>query len=132
MSEHNVEVIQKMYDAFAKGDVASVLEAMDPQIVWNSADNFPYADGNPYVGPTNVAKGVFQRLADEWEGWKLEIEQLLDADDVVVATGRYHAVNKKTGTEIDAQFAHLWWLRHGKPVRYQQYADTAQIAAAVG
>lgn len=132
MSEENLKLVQEMYDAFARGDVPSVLAAMDPQIEWNEAENFPYADGNPYIGPAAVAEGVFQRLGDEWEYWKLDIEQLLAADGVVVARGRYNAVNKQTGKQINAQFAHLWWLRDGKAVRFQQYADTAQVAAALG
>ena len=131
MTAENVSLVQGMYDAFAEGDVPTVLAAMDPQIVWNEAENFPYADGNPYVGPDAVVAGVFQRLVDEWEYWTLNIEQLLDAGDSVVALGRYDAKNKKTGAVISAQFVHVWNLRDGKAVRFQQYADTAQVAAAV-
>ncbi len=49
MSEKNVDLVQSMYGAFARGDVPAVLESMDSEIVWNEAENFPYADGNPYV-----------------------------------------------------------------------------------
>jgi ketosteroid isomerase-like protein len=39
---------------------------------------------------------------------------------------------KKTGTPIDAQFAHVWHVRDGKVMRFQQYTDTRQWAQAAG
>lgn len=131
MSQQNVDVIRGMYDAFAAGDVPSVVDAMDPQIEWREAEHFPYADGNPYRGPSAVVSGVFTRLGTEWDGWTLAIEELLDAGDTVVALGRYRATHNDTGTAIDAQFAHVWRLRNGKAAGFQQYTDTAQVAAAM-
>ena len=132
MSQKNVTTVQSIYAAFAKGDVPAVLGAMDPEIVWNEAENFPYADGNPYVGPDAIVEGVFMRLVGEWEYWNLAIEEVLDAGDRVVALGRYQAKNKATGTEINAQFAHFWGFRDGKAVTFQQYTDTYQARQAVG
>lgn len=51
MSKENVALIQGIYGALAIGDVAGVLSRMSPDIVWNEAENFPYADGKPYTGP---------------------------------------------------------------------------------
>lgn len=132
MSQENVALVQAAYDAFARGDGAAVLAAMDPGIVWNEAENFPYADGNPYVGPMAVAEGVFGRIGADWEGFHLVIETLLDAGGIVVALGRYRGRNKATRTELDAQFAHVWWLSAGKITRFQQYTDTYQARAAAG
>ncbi|MDX1579017.1 MAG: nuclear transport factor 2 family protein, partial [Gemmatimonadota bacterium] len=114
-----------------EGNVLAVLAAMDPAIEWNEAENFPYADGNPYVGPQAVVEGVFARLGSEWDYWNLAIEDVLDAGDRVIALGRYRAKHAENGREIDAQFAHVWTLRDSKAVRFQQYADTAQVRDAV-
>jgi ketosteroid isomerase-like protein len=131
MSQDNVALVRSLYDAFARGDVPVVLAAMDPAIEWNEAENFPYADKNPYVGPQAVLEGVFARLAGEWDGFSVTAEELLDAGHAVVARGRYGGVYKKTGVRINAQFAHVWKLRAGKIVKFQQYVDTAQVARAV-
>lgn len=131
MSQENVALIKSLYDAFARGDVPAVLAAMDPQIVWNEAENSPYADKNPYVGPAAVLEGVFARFAGEWDGFSVALEEALDAGDAVVTTGRYGGAYKKTGKGNHAQFAHIWKLRGGKVVRFQQYTDTAQAAKAV-
>jgi ketosteroid isomerase-like protein len=132
MSQENASLIRSLYEAFARGDVPVVLQAMDPAIVWNEAENFPYADKNPYVGPDAVLQGVFMRLATEWDGFRVDLEEVHGAGDVVVATGRYGGAYKKTGTAMRPQFAHVWKLRGGKIVSFQQYTDTLQASRAVG
>jgi ketosteroid isomerase-like protein len=64
------QTIQSMYDAFAKGDVPYVLGMLSPNIVWNEAENFVYADRNPYIGPQAVLEGVFMRLRRNGTGFR--------------------------------------------------------------
>jgi len=131
MSQGNVDVIQNVYAAFAAGDGPGAFAHMDPAIVWNEAEGFPYADRNPYVGPAAIGEGVFFRLATEWENFQAVPKDFLDAGESVVALGRYTAKHNATGKALDAQFAHVWGLREGKIVRFQQYTDTAQASEAI-
>ena len=131
MSQANVELIRNTYAAFARGDGPAVLANMDPGIVWNEAENFPYADRNPYVGPMAVAEGVFFRLATEWENFQAIPAEFLDAGEKIIVLGRYKATYKATGAPLDAQFAHLWRVRGGRIAGFQQYTDTAQAIRAV-
>lgn len=131
MSQSNRETIENVYAAFARGDGPTVIAAMDPAIVWNEAENFPYADRNPYIGPDAVAEGIFFRLATEWNAFQAIPAEFLDAGDTVVVTGRYRATYKATNVVLDSQFAHFWRLRDGKITAFQQYTDTEQAARAV-
>lgn len=128
----NVNLVRGIYEAFAAGDVPRVLGAFDAKIVWNEAESFPYADGNPYVGPDAVLHGVFGRCVSEWTGFAAVVEELLDAGDAVVALGRYGGVCKATGREQRTQFAHVWRVSGGKVTRFQQYADTLHVAKVMG
>lgn len=132
MSAENVAIIRAIYDAFAAGDVPAVLGAMAPDIVWNEAESFLYADGNPYRGPEAVLNGVFARCIGEWDGFAAIAEEFLDAGDTVVVLGRYKGANKATGQPLDAQLAHVWRVRDGKAAQFQQYTDTLQSARAAG
>ncbi len=132
MSAANVALIRGLYDGFAAGDVGAVLGAMSPDIVWNEAENFPYADGNPYVGPQAVAEGVFARCIGEWDGFGIEVEEILDAGDTIVALGRYKGSCKATGRSMNPQVAHVWRVADGKAVSYRQYVDTLQVARTTG
>ena len=128
MSQRNVDLIRAIYDAFAAGDVAGVVARMSPDIVWNEAENFPYADGNPYRGPDAILGGIFARFGVEWDGFAARPEEFLDAGDTVVALGRYGGTFKATGRTQHAQMAHVWRVEDGKAVAFQQYTDTLQAA----
>lgn len=132
MSQANVDVIRGIYAAFATGDVPGVLGRMDPAIEWHEAENFPYADGNPYVGPEAVAQGVFMRCATEWDGFAVQVDEIVDGGDTVVALGRYLGTYKATGKPQHTQMAHVWRVANGRAVGFQQYADTLAVARVTG
>jgi hypothetical protein len=131
MSEQNVEIVRALYRAFAAQDPAAAFALMSPDIVWNEAENFPYADGNPYRGPQAIGAGVFARLAGEWDGFAAVAEEYLDAGDTVVVLGRYRGAPKETGKAIDAQMVHVWRIAGGRIAGFQQYIDTLQVAQAM-
>ena len=131
MSQENITVIRGMYEFFSKGDVTSVLGQMHQQIEWREAENFIYADRNPYRGPQAVLEGVFMRLASEWADFKVMPEEWLDAGNHIVVLGTYSGRHKESGREVRAQFAHIWGVTHGRVVRFQQYTDTKQFADAI-
>ena len=126
----SVETIRSIYQAFEKGDVPAVLAQMHQNIEWREAENFIYADRNPYIGPQAVLEGVFMRLGSDWEGFTVTPKEWLDAGDHVVVLGTYTGTHKSTGREVRAQFAHVWSLTGSRVVRFQQYTDTKQFADA--
>ena len=132
MSASNVAVIRGIYEAFAAGDVGGVLGAMSPDIVWMEADNFPYADGNPYVGPQAIAEGVFARCIGEWDGFGVEVNEIIDGGDTVIALGYYVGTYKASGKAQRTQLVHVWRMRGGNAAGFQQYANTLHIAQVTG
>ncbi len=52
----NLESVQGLYEAFAKGDVPTVLGFLDANIAWTEAEGFPY--GGTYNGPDAVLAEV--------------------------------------------------------------------------
>ena len=131
MSQKNVDTIRGLYEAFEKGDIPKVLGQLEQTIEWNEAENFIYADRNPYVGPQVVLEGVFMRLAADWDGFTVAPEEWLDAGNRVVVLGSYTGTHKATRNIVRAQFAHVWSVNRGRVVRFQQYTDTKQFAEAV-
>ena len=132
MSAENVSLVQGVYAALGRGDVPAAIAAMSPEIVWNEAENFPYADGNPYRGAEAILGGVFARLASEWDGFHVEPEQFLDAGGTVVVTGRYAGTCRATGQAMNPQAAHIWTIAGGKVTGFQQLVDTLAVARAMG
>ena len=127
----NRHTVEAFYAAMGRGDVPFIIGALDPQIVWNEAENFVYADHNPYVGVDVVLSGLFARLAGEWDGFSAVPKEIVDGGETVVALGRYGGVYKATGGKVDAQFVHVFRFKDGKIDSFQQYTDTAQFKDAV-
>ena len=128
MSRQDVALIRNLYEAFAKGDVPAVLAAMSPDIVWNEAENYPYADGNPYRGPEAILAGVFARIGSEWDGFAAVPEEYIDGGDAIVVLGRYRGTYRASGRSMDAQMVHIWRLADGRITRFDQRVDTLQSA----
>lgn len=124
------DFVRSLYDAFAAGDVPGLLAKFDPAIVWNEAEGFPYADGNPYEGGDAIVQGIFARLAEEWRDFRVEVGEVVGGPEVVTMFGRYRAIHATTGRELDAQCAHTWWIAEGKVTRFQQMVDTKAVATA--
>ncbi|GAA4955119.1 hypothetical protein GCM10023314_31040 [Algibacter agarivorans] len=131
-SPENIKVIDGLYKAFGIGDIPTVLTVLDPKVVWNEAEGNAYADGNPYIGPDAVLNGIFARVGEDYEFFKVADLKLLDmSNNQVLATLRYNGKLKKNGAVIDAQVAHLWSLNDGKVIAFQQYVDTKHLNDAI-
>lgn len=127
----NMTVIDGLYKAFAVGDIPTVLGGLNPNVVWNEAEGNAYADGNPYIGPDAVLNGVFGRIGADHEYFNLKDIVLHEmSNDKVLATLRYDG-KFKNGKSYDAQVAHLWSLKDGKVVSFQQYVDTKKLHEAM-
>jgi len=128
MSENSGQ-IQKLYAAFAGGDIPAVLAAMAPDIRWTEAEGFPY--GGTYAGPEQILENVFMKLGTEWEGFTATPREFIADGDTVVALGEYSGTYKETGKGFVAPFAHVWTFRGGKVVGFRQYTDTALVQATL-
>jgi ketosteroid isomerase-like protein len=129
----NVAFVRSIYEAFGRGDVPTVLAAMSPGIRWHEAEGNPYMpSGEAWVGPDALVKHLFTRIAAEWDGFTIHIRSVYGDGDTVIVEARYSGTYKPTGKSIDAQACHVWDVRNGKVVKFQQYTDTAQLQAAMG
>jgi len=130
MSHTDTLLVKEFYNAYARGDGEAAMALMASDIVWLEAEGHPFADRNPYVGPRQVLEGVFDRVAKTW-AQRVEVEEVYPAsDDRVIVSCRYRGRNIQTNKIIDVQVLHVWTVAGGNLVRFQQYADTAQIVGS--
>jgi ketosteroid isomerase-like protein len=124
----NVAIAKEAYEALAKGDINAVLGAMDEQIEWHLPEHHPLWPGKAFVGPQAVLEGLFARLPEAYDGFRIDIQRIVGLGDTVLVEARYRGKGKVTGQDLGAQAAHVWDFRDGKCVRWQGYVDTWQIA----
>ena len=123
------ETIEQLYAAFARGDIPSVLGALNPQTRWTEAEGFPY--GGTYVGPQAVLDNVFMRLGGEWDSFSAQMAELVADGDTVVALGTYSGTFKATGKSFQAPFVHVWKFADGQISEFVQHTDTAVVQRAL-
>jgi len=129
MISKNLEGVRAVYDAFAKGDIPTVLEFLSADISWTEAEGFPY--GGTYIGPSAVLSGVFMKLGSEWDNFSAIPHEFIEAGDTIVVLGKYGGKFKATNKIFLADFAHVWKIRNGEAISFRQYTDTLIVDKAL-
>jgi ketosteroid isomerase-like protein len=127
MAQDHIQTIATLYAAFARKDLDSVRDLFDPKIEWNAAENFLYADGNPYIGHEAVMNGIFNRLGEDWAEFSVSADEILGAGNLVIARGRFRGVFHTNGASVNAQFVQVFQFEGDKISKVQMYTDTAQF-----
>jgi len=101
----NTDLVAKGYQAFAAGDVDTVLAMIDPSIT------------------------VYKLLGTITSS--VEPAQIFEAGEHVVQVGRTRGTVNATGAAFDVAEVHVWELRDGKAVSLRSYIDTPAMLAAL-
>lgn len=125
-----MEIIRRGYAHYAAtGEFLE--EIVDPDIVWNMSTFRGWPERQTYPG-LDGAKQFMTDWLEAWEDWEIELEELHDAGDRVVAIVRQRGRSKATGLSIDMRFAQVWTLRDGLETRMDMYAEPDEALRAVG
>jgi ketosteroid isomerase-like protein len=84
-----------------------------------------------YAG-TEGAEAFLREWTATWDDWELNVEELRDAGEKVVALVRQQGRSRLSGLQVDMSFAQVWTIRDGKQARMDMYSDPAEALAAVG
>lgn len=130
MSHENVEIVRRAWGRFlASGEPPE--HAMAPDFVW---DMSTFRDMVGMQAQYEGAEGM-RRFLREWtesfDDWKIELEELLDAGDQVVAICRQTARAKASGLPVDMRLAMVFTVREGLETRMEMYADPDEALRAV-
>ena len=129
MSQENVEIVRRMWEAFLANDFQTALSSYDPDVEWDGT-NLP--DGQVGRGLDAIMDHITQ-WSDIWgESWHVEVERVIDAggDHIVVfirETGR-----SSSGLDMDERHGELYTVRDGRIVRRQGFSDANEALEAVG
>jgi ketosteroid isomerase-like protein len=74
---------------------------------------------------------VFSRLGNEWIDYKFTPEDYVASDDKVIAFGTYTGTYKITGKSFKARVAHVWKLKEGRIVTFEQFVDSQPVNNAM-
>ena len=130
MSQENVEIIRRGYEAFAEGRVA--FEHLDPAIEWHGPREFPDL-AEPHYGHDGVRR-YMEKVSEVFEDYRMVPEEFIDVGaDQVFVFSREGGSGKGSGVAVQTHpTGHLWTIRDGKAVRMRSYWERADALQAVG
>src|SRR5215467_12243761 len=122
----NTEIVKGMYEAFNRGDIAPVLNALVDNVDWM----VPGSSSIPFAGryrSRNEVASFFQKVAETSELSPINVEQYVEQGNVVVALGSYTGRSKPQQKAISTRFAMVFTLSGGKVTKFEEHLDTEAI-----
>jgi ketosteroid isomerase-like protein len=131
MSEANLELVRRSFEAFVSGDFETAFASFDPHAEWRTAEDEP--DSRTYRGLEDVTRWAAS-LAEPWtDRFERTVvpEEYIDLGDwiVVPTSGRLHG--RGSGIEMDIRETYVVRLRGGRIVRVDEYRTREQALEAV-
>ncbi len=125
-SDDNVKTIQSVYEAFGRGDVPAILDAVTDDVDWASdADSTEVPWWGVRHGKAEVGD-FFTKLGTEMELEEFTPLAIVGDGDVVLTVVRFGMKSRTNGRSASMLLHHYWKFRDGKIEYYRGAEDTLQ------
>lgn len=112
-AEENVAVMQRGYDAFNTGDMDTLVEVFDENMVWHLPGRSSFADD--YQG-RDATLAYFGQLAEQTNGtFRAELQQLCPGEDGTVV-GIQTSTGDRNGKHLEVVNCIVFRLEDGRVV----------------
>ena len=131
MSQENVTVVQRLFEAWNRGDRDRWLVGAHPKIEWLSAIQ------RQVEGRDAIARGhdELEAFWDEWHAlWDLtiDISEVRDLGDTVLALATLRTEGKASGATVERSIGYVFEFEDGLIRRANAYLSPAEALEAVG
>jgi len=123
MSEENVELVRRIYDAWSREESARDFIAEDLEYV-----NPSYA-----VEPgTRRGRKSLATVRGTYEDFEIKVERFIDAGDEVVVLAHFTGSGSGSGVPVAGEHGYVWTVRDGLAVRFQWFQSHREALEAAG
>jgi ketosteroid isomerase-like protein len=132
MSQENVEAFRRALDAYNRRDIDAFMERFDATVETHPLNLAMFArEATVYHGHDGIRE--FIRDVDEaLSETQVEVLEVRDLGERVVAGGRLHARGRASGAEIESPIGWVVDFASGKVVRMRDYPDFTGALEAAG
>jgi ketosteroid isomerase-like protein len=127
MSQENVELVRRGYEALNRGDLGLLLDQLDDDVVTYR--------GTP-LGDTFYGKEGYLTAAADWvedfAEWSITPEDFIDAGDHVVVRVAQEARGDHSGVRVTAVYWFVHTVREGQIVRFGMFVTKDEALEAAG
>jgi ketosteroid isomerase-like protein len=130
MSQENVEIARRFFDAWNADDFAAAWELCDPEVVIDRSRSIG-PDPRVYRG-RDEAEHMWRDWRATWKVWRSEISEYIDAGDHVVVFGRGFGRGRDGGVPVEANISQVITVQQGRIVRGCLFQTRAEALEAAG
>jgi ketosteroid isomerase-like protein len=132
----NIETIQEIYGAFARGDIAGIKSRVADDVDWGlGIDESIRGDAGGFLANWRTSDGVdayFASVAEELEFHAFSPVGLVADGDVVLSRLQLEVTGRRTGRRVQLGEIHEFEFdADGRIVRYRPYIDTATLLSVL-
>jgi ketosteroid isomerase-like protein len=128
MSEENVEIVRKSFDAIGRGDLDALLELYDPDIKFEPLTGTRVETGG-YRGHQGVRQ-YFGEADEVWDEVRPVAGEIRTAGDEVIVFGHCAIRGKSSEIETDSPCSWVITVREGKITRHRVYRTESEALEA--
>jgi ketosteroid isomerase-like protein len=127
VSEENVEILRRSYEARNAGDLEAWSEFLASDVVWRVMPDWP--EQGPFIGREAVLAQVRQ-LSDTFKSDTFESIDRIDSGDKIVDRLIWRGLGH--GPSMNMEMSCVFTFREGKIIAFEYFWDHADALKAVG
>src|SRR5262245_4980849 len=128
MSQENVEVVRSIYESLNRGDWDAATRPTDAdfKVTFQRGPNAGTHQGR------NSIRATIEDQREAFEAWIIEVEQVFDRGDQVVALIKSRLRPRGTDAEFEIRNGHIWTLRDGVALSLRGFPNPEEALKAAG
>jgi ketosteroid isomerase-like protein len=124
------DVVRQVYAAMDRGDTGAVMALFHPEAEWDmSRSGIP---GGSLCHGHEEMLGEWRRWRGAWDSYEVEVEDVLEQGERVVALLHVRARSRGAGVDIDSRSADVFTVRDGLIVTYAGFFDREDARREAG
>jgi len=127
----NLDLVKSAFDAWNRGDIEAFADHAAEDVAWLEVSGRPEGGTSERLGRDRMRESL-ESLFEAWESYRLELEQIHDLGDRVLAVVRECARGRASGVEVDSLWGYLITVEAGQIRRIEAYRDADRALEIAG
>jgi ketosteroid isomerase-like protein len=128
MSQENLRRVRQSFEVVQRTH-APDFDVVHPEAEWHTRADLP--DTATYRGHDEIA-GLLAEWFGAFERLEFDVEEMIDADDRVIAVLRLHGIVRGSDQEVSMSETHVLTMRDGMMIELREYATKEAALQAEG
>ena len=128
VSQENIELVRSVYESLNHGDWDAAFAHADPdfEVTFQRGPNAGTHRGRDSI------RAIIEDQREAFEVWIIEVEQVFDSGDQVVALIKSRLRPRGTDAEFEIRNGHIWTIRDGLGVSLRGFPNPEEALKAAG